>query len=155
MSGLADELLADLDGLSDGGEDYREELEVTNTSSAVGSSNGLKRKVESLGSDDEMSGSGEQDRGSDQPEIGALVLEGGVKPAEELDAEEVQRMELGGVVDVSKVAKLEGSKKMVDILKVRCMRAGFLLCLAYFKDRKLKNTKPTRARRRLWLSLRI
>jgi U4/U6 small nuclear ribonucleoprotein PRP31 len=122
MSGLADELLADLDGLSDGEEDYQEEQEVTNISPTNGSSlNGLKRKAENLGSDDEMPDNEEQEGGADQQEIGSLVLEGGMKPAEELDAEEVQRMELGGIADVSKVAKLEGSKKMVDILKVRCI----------------------------------
>ncbi|TFK76071.1 Nop domain-containing protein [Pluteus cervinus] len=72
MSALADELLADLDGLSDGG--------------------------------------GGQ-------EIGSLVLEGGVRPAEELDAEDVQQMELGGIEDIGKITKLQGSKRMNDILK--------------------------------------
>ncbi|KAF8138163.1 hypothetical protein EV363DRAFT_1313300 [Boletus edulis] len=48
---------------------------------------------------------------------GGLVLEGGVKPAEELDAEDVQQMDLGAIEDVSSIAKLEGSKKMSDILK--------------------------------------
>lgn len=117
MSGLADELLADLDGLSDGGEDYQEEHEINNASPTNASSNSLKRKAENLRSDDEMSDNGVQEGEVDQQEIGGLVLEGGVKPAEELDAEEVQRMDLGGIADVSKVAKLEGSKKMVDILK--------------------------------------
>ncbi|EJD00962.1 Nop domain-containing protein [Fomitiporia mediterranea MF3/22] len=46
-----------------------------------------------------------------------LVLEGGVRPAAELDAEEVQQLELAGVEDVRKVAKLEGTKRMTDILK--------------------------------------
>ena len=120
MSGLADELLADLDGLSDGGEDYQEEQGFTNVSPPNGSSsNGLKRKADD--SDDQMSGLDEQERGDEEQEIEGLVLEGVVKPAEELDVEEVQRMELGGIADVSKVAKLEGSKKMIDILKVRCM----------------------------------
>jgi hypothetical protein len=147
MSGLADELLADLDGLSDGGEDYQEEKDVINASPAAGSSsNSVKRKAENLGSDDEMSDFQEQEEGADQQEIGGLVLEGGVKPAEELDAEEVQRMELSGIADVSKIAKLEGSKKMVDILKVRWMSKSSL-CSSYFVDRKSKNTKPTRALR--------
>ncbi|KDQ29159.1 hypothetical protein PLEOSDRAFT_1055122 [Pleurotus ostreatus PC15] len=69
MSGLADELLADLDG--------------------------------------------EQA----QTEVGGLVLDGGVKPADELDAEDVQQMELGDIEDVSAIAKLEGSKRMNDIIK--------------------------------------
>lgn len=112
MSGLADELLADLDDLDDIGEEQEEVLEPS-------SSNGhsLKRKA---GSDDEMSDVEGEGEGLAQGEsaIGGLVLEGGVKPTAELDAEDVQRMELGGVEDVSKIAKLEGSKRMADILKV-------------------------------------
>lgn len=107
MSGLADELLAELDGLSDDGEDYEEARSVPPVT------NGLKRKA---ASDDEMSDVDEGDE--DEQQEGGLVLEGGMKPADELDAEEVQRMELGGVEDVSKIAKLEGSKRMAEILKV-------------------------------------
>lgn len=113
MSGLADELLADLDGLSDDGGDFNEE----------GNDNGagpsapvtLKRKAE--GSDDEMSDeeTGEADEKQEPTE---MVLAGGIRPAEELDADDVQAMDLGGVEDVNKVAKLEGSKKMLEILKV-------------------------------------
>jgi U4/U6 small nuclear ribonucleoprotein PRP31 len=113
MSGLADELLADLDGLSDAGEEYPEE----ETAGPSGSgNNGAKRKAPDEGSDDEMSEVGE-DKEVTEEQTG-LVLEGGVRPADELDAEEVQRMELGSVDDVSKVAKLYGSKKMSDILNV-------------------------------------
>ncbi|KAI0796495.1 Nop domain-containing protein [Abortiporus biennis] len=109
MSGLADELLADLEGLSEG-EDNIEEDEQPQASS---SSNGLKRKA---ASDDEMDD--EEEGGEEEKKaIGGLVLEGGIKPAEELDAEEVQRMELGSVEDVRKVTKLIGSKRMNDILK--------------------------------------
>ncbi|KAH9850059.1 Nop domain-containing protein [Lenzites betulinus] len=64
-------------------------------------------------SDAEGGEDGEDQEGA----VGSLVLEGGMKPAEELDADEVQRMELGKVDDVRKVAKLEGSKRMIDILK--------------------------------------
>jgi len=114
MSGLADELLADLDGFSDDGGNYEEEQEAKFPTS------GVKRKASA--SDAEMSEgecevAGEE---TDSKEISGLVLEGGVRPADELDVEEVQRMELGGVDDVIKVAKLEGSKRMTDILKV-CM----------------------------------
>jgi U4/U6 small nuclear ribonucleoprotein PRP31 len=119
MSGLADELLADLDGLSDDGEEYQEEPGPTNVEPAASySTNGLKRKAENTGSDDEMSDEEGLEGGEGQPEVGGLVLEGGVKPAEELDAEDVQQMELGNIADVGKIAKLEGSKRMVDILKV-------------------------------------
>ncbi|KAJ7507579.1 hypothetical protein B0H11DRAFT_2153235 [Mycena galericulata] len=116
MSGLADELLADLDGLSDDGGEYAEEQE--NPSESVAStSNGLKRKAENTGSDEEMTDE-EGGEGEDaQQEIGGLVLPGGIKPADELDAEDVQQMELSGIEDVSKVAKLDGSKRMTDILQ--------------------------------------
>jgi U4/U6 small nuclear ribonucleoprotein PRP31 len=110
MSGLADELLADLED-HPGGEEQEEQQE----------SNALKRKA--VDSDHDMSAE-DDDEQPDGPdgkrlEVGALVLEGGVKPAEELDVEDVQRMELGAVEDVNKIAKLEGSKRMSDILKVR------------------------------------
>src|SRR6266540_3009452 len=97
MSGLADELLADLES---------EELS-------------RKRKADDDGSEDDGDARGEEDNEDEEHpdgqenkgvEIGSLVLEGGVKPADELDAEDVQRMELGAIEDVTKVAKLEGSK---------------------------------------------
>lgn len=125
MSGLADELLADLDGLSEGEEDYQEEPEQNQAgpSTSNGTSNGTKRKAPGDEDDDMSEGEDEAGAGEDgKGEVG-LVLEGGVKPAEELDAEEVQRMELGNVEDVRKVAKLYGSKRMNDTLKV-CLWSG-------------------------------
>ncbi len=70
-----------------------------------------------------------------------MVLEGGVKPAEELDVEEVQRMELGAVDDVRKVARLEGSRRMTEILSVRFYLFVSLLCLNPFGtgNRNLSN----------------
>ncbi|KAF4602256.1 U4/U6-U5 snRNP complex subunit prp31 [Pleurotus pulmonarius] len=115
MSGLADELLADLDGLSDDDE-YNQEEPQQPQQPVASSSTSVKRKA---GSDAEMSddegdeGEGEQP----QTEVGGLVLDGGVKPADELDAEDVQQMELGDIEDVSAIAKLEGSKRMNDIIK--------------------------------------
>lgn len=44
---------------------------------------------------------------------------GGVRPTVELDVEEVEEMQLGGVQDIAKVAKLFGSKSMKEVLKVR------------------------------------
>ncbi|KAJ3575160.1 hypothetical protein NP233_g1270 [Leucocoprinus birnbaumii] len=117
MSGLADELLADLDGLSgDENEEQEQESEApsVSTSAEASSSVGQKRKAETLGSDDEMSEEGGEE---EEEEQGGLVLEGGVKPADELDAEDVQQMELGGIDDISKIAKLEGSKRMMDVIK--------------------------------------
>lgn len=133
MSGLADELLADLDGLSDDGGDYKEEEQIPAAAPST-STNGVKRKA-ATGSDAEMSegeeGEGEGEGENDGQEVGGLVLEGGIKPADELDAEDVQQMELGGVEDVGKIAKLEGSKRMADILKVQssvlCTGGGVFL----------------------------
>ncbi|KAI0723004.1 Nop domain-containing protein [Earliella scabrosa] len=116
MSSLADELLADLDGLSGEEDNYENDEEQPEASTST--SAGAKRKAP--GSDDEMSegeGGGDGAEDGDDKAVGTLVLEGGMKPAEELDAEEVQRMELGGIEDVRKVAKLEGSKRMNDILQ--------------------------------------
>ncbi|KAK2466357.1 hypothetical protein APHAL10511_001999 [Amanita phalloides] len=90
--------LLDLDGLSDDGHDVPPAT--------------LKRKSEEMDEDDHMS-----DTESANEHAPGLVLEGGVKPAEELDAEDVQRMELGAVDDVSKVARLDGSKRMMDTLR--------------------------------------
>lgn len=118
MSGKNDDLLADLDDLGDGDEEYEEET------AAGPSSNGVKRKAEDL-EDADMSDLEGGD--NDQEEQGGLVLEGGVKPAAELDAEDVKAMELSGVEDVRNIAKLEGSKRMNDILQVRCEH--LLLCL--------------------------
>jgi U4/U6 small nuclear ribonucleoprotein PRP31 len=124
MSGLADELLADLEGLSDGGDE--EQLEETVLSTSNGIHAGVKRKA-SEGPDGDMSDL-EGDEGDDDEKTG-LVLEGGIKPADELDAEDVQRMELGSVADVSKVAKLEGSKRMADVLKVRVVLVVLMIRL--------------------------
>ncbi|KAI0248712.1 hypothetical protein BJV78DRAFT_1276473 [Lactifluus subvellereus] len=111
MSALADELMADLDGLSDAGDDYNEEEEPVQ----AGSSSGLKRKA-TTDLDDAMAEDGEGELNGETEGATGMVLEGGVKPAEELDVEEVQRMELGAVDDVRTVARLEGSKRMAEIL---------------------------------------
>lgn len=120
MSALADELLADLEGLSEGEEEYNEDEQKPNEAGPSNGAppNGLKRKAQD-DEDEEMSDveGDEGEGGQEGTEIGGLVLDGGVKPAEELDAEEVQRMELGKVDDVRKVAKLDGNKRMNDILK--------------------------------------
>ncbi|KAL0070906.1 U4/U6-U5 snRNP complex subunit prp31 [Marasmius tenuissimus] len=116
MSGLADELLADLDG--DDGQEFNEEEEEQkqDTGSMGPPPLPLKRKaVDDLEEEDmEDAENGEED---EKQEVGGLVLPGGVKPADELDAEDVQQMDLGGIEDVGKIAKLEGSKRMNDILK--------------------------------------
>ncbi|KAF9224294.1 Nop domain-containing protein [Gyrodon lividus] len=120
MSGLANELLADLDGLSDdGGEDYEENAETcVLTTSSSSAPNALKRKAEGDVDISDLEEDGVEEAAAEgEASGGVLVLEGGVKPAEELDAEDVQQMDLGGIEDVTSIAKLEGSKKMTDILK--------------------------------------
>lgn len=130
MSGLADELLADLDDLSgDENEEYPDEEPSASSSNAnnVGASSststvGQKRKAEEELAELHEDADEDEEMGEDEAqgkEIGSLVLEGGVKPADELDLEDVQQMELGSIEDVTKIAKLEGSKRMSDILKVR------------------------------------
>lgn len=114
MSGLADELLADLDGLSDDGGDYNEE---ENNENDAGPSTDAVRKRKAEGSGDEMS-EDEAGETEDKQGVEGMVLAGGIRPAEELDAEDVQAMDLGGIEDVGKIAKLQGSKKMLDIIKV-------------------------------------
>ena len=120
MSATADDLLADLDDLDDSGENYEEE--VPDIGQPSSSTAGVKRKASD--EDEEMSDlESDEDlkdthNGAEEGAVGGLVLEGGIKPAAELDAEEVQRMELGGIEDVTKVTKLEGSKRMADILNV-------------------------------------
>lgn len=116
MSGLADELLADIDDLSDGGAEQYEEPAPAAAPSTSNGTNGLKRKA---AEDVDISEAEEDVEGeeADAEETGGLVLEGGMKPADELDAEDVQQMDLGGIEDVDSVAKLEGSKRMADILK--------------------------------------
>lgn len=142
MSALADELMADLGGLSDAGDDYYDE-----ESKEPESSSGRKRKA-TTGPDDDISEDGEG--GADEETQGetGMVLEGGVKPAEELDAEEVQRMELGAVDDVRKVARLEGSRRMTEILSVCSFLSFVSLSFDPFGHRKSKSIKlihhPTR-----------
>lgn len=115
MSGLADELLADLEGFSDEGEGFEDEEPGPSTSNDPAQA-GTKRKAPE-GPDEDMSDESEGEDGEGEQQAG-LVLEGGVRPADELDVDDVQQMELGGVEDVSKIAKLYGSKRMNDILKV-------------------------------------
>ena len=75
-----------------------------------------------------MSEDGEGEADGETQGTAGMVLEGGVKPAEELDAEEVQRMELGAVDDVRKVARLEGSRRMSEVLSV----CSLSFCLTLF-----------------------
>lgn len=130
MGGLAEELEADLfDASGDENEEYADEEPTTSSSNAnnaaassSSSTAGQKRKAEDDLAEPHEDADEDEEMGDEEAqgkEIGSLVLEGGVKPADELDLEDVQQMELGGIEDVTKIAKLEGSKRMSDILRVR------------------------------------
>jgi hypothetical protein len=137
MSALTDELLADLDGLSDSGDEYEENPQFQHPG------HGIKRKATS--DPDAMSDlEGDGGDAEDRDKHPGLVLEGGMKPADELDAEDVQQMELGGIEDVSKIAKLDGSKRMADILRVsHCVGISCRGLCSPLSHRKSKSIKQT------------
>jgi U4/U6 small nuclear ribonucleoprotein PRP31 len=145
---LADELLLDLDGDSDGAlsdsDQQQQQPEAGPSTSKSTTSNGSKggglmlppstlpskRKVleDSLDDantggddeDDEMNGRGEEEGG------GLMAIpEGGVRPAEELDKDAIEQMSLGGVDDVNKVAKLLGAKRLEVVLRVSLSSTGY------------------------------
>lgn len=118
MGDLADELLADIEGFSDAGEDENEDNKETRGRTPGSVPNALKRKAEDDIDMSDLEGEGTDEAGADGAgSAESFVLEGGVRPAEELDVEDVQQMDLGGIEDVSSIAKLESSKRMADILK--------------------------------------
>lgn len=119
MSGLAEELAADLADLDDEEYEYEEEATVASPSGAHWPPNGATKRSQGAEGDEEMSDADAEVTAGTNALDAMGVLTGGVRPAEQLDAEAVERMELGTVEDVSKVAKLYGSKRMRDIVNVR------------------------------------
>ena len=117
---LADSLLADLDGLSDD-----EDPSPPSHHQASGSKgsmappplpakvNGNKRPAEE---DEDLDGDLTMENGLSAT---GFVPEGGVRPADELDIEEVENTDLTGVEDVGKVARLMTGKKLKEVLSVR------------------------------------
>ncbi len=138
---LADSLLADLDGLSD--DESPPSPSQPQASSSKGSmlppplpvkTNGVKRSVEP-----------EEDEDEDMAfENGVnavgFIPEGGVRPADELDAEEVEATDMAGVEDVGKVAKLMTGKKLKEVLWVRPLISPLLNCLLKRKQDIAKYT---------------
>lgn len=109
----------DLKGLSDEDGDGDEEyVEVMNAEAS-----GSKRKADG-DSDDDAKGGESMDEGEDDKEDKKLlpVPEGGMKPAEELNPEEIG--DLKGYADPEDVAKLSSSESFKDTIKVR-----FLYCV--------------------------
>jgi len=61
---------------------------------------------------------------AEEGEGGIELPSGGVKPTEELDKSVVDKMDLKSVSEVGKVAKLLGSRKLEDVLKVSTREWG-------------------------------
>jgi U4/U6 small nuclear ribonucleoprotein PRP31 len=141
---LADALLADFDGLSDDGfSDHEESAPQASTSASTSNGNttgnqdspfgsmgppplpakmiaGQKRLAAALDGegdeDDEMEGEEGTLEGG-QSAVG-FVPEGGVKPADELDVEEVNEIDMTGYEDVSKISKLLSGNRLKVIIAV-------------------------------------
>ncbi|GAA6009005.1 hypothetical protein JCM11491_005709 [Sporobolomyces phaffii] len=100
MTSLADELMNDLDDLDSGSELGEDEPRIE-----------VAPEIKQEEDDDE----GTHD--AELTDEMFTVPEGGVRPAEELDQDQVDRMDLTHVGQVAKVAKLFGGKTLKDVLQ--------------------------------------
>lgn len=136
---LADELLGDLD---DSGSDRSRSpspppVASTSTSSAGPSSStgglmlppslptkrsALEASLDSLPGPSTFKVKKEDPDGDEEMEALLPTPAGGVRPTDELDRDEVERMQLGAVQDVRQVAKLLTSRRLEEILKVCSLR---------------------------------
>lgn len=99
----------DLDDFNSGSEDGGDqELEQQ-----VPSEPTIKQEEEEDDQDDENEG-----QATEITDEMMRIPEGGIKPAEELDQEQVDRMDLKSVGEVGKVAKLYNGKTLKDVLQV-------------------------------------
>ncbi|GAA6040887.1 hypothetical protein JCM8097_003172 [Rhodosporidiobolus ruineniae] len=120
---LANDLLNDLDDL-DGGDDLDDDLDamVAGPSNTNGAADSPAPAGEGEGEgeadeDDEMEDAEAAEGDAADVPVGEMhVPEGGVRPAEELDQEQVDQMDLGAVKEVGKVAKLYGGRTLKDVL---------------------------------------
>lgn len=71
--------------------------------------------------DDDMDGAGALANGQS---AAGFVPEGGVRPAEELDAEDVEQTDLTKVEDVSKVSKLISGRRLREVIQVSQRRTS-------------------------------
>lgn len=130
MASLADELMNDLEELGSGS-DVDDDLDAavagpsgsgSGKPGSSGAANGEPTQPANgsgAGADDGEGGGEEVDAAMAALADGeAHVPEGGIKPAQELDEEAVNAMDMTGVAEVSKVAKLQGSRTMREVLKV-------------------------------------
>ena len=113
MTSLADELMNDLDDLGSGSEDESFATGVHSESAIA--TNSTQPLTTSIKEEEDLSDGGEDIELTDEM---YRVPEGGIKPAEELDQDQVNRMDLASVSQVNKVAKLYGGKTLKDVLQV-------------------------------------
>jgi len=129
---LADALLADFDGLSDdGGSDNEVVAPQASASTSKQPADspfgnmgppplptklvaGQKRLMDAL----DGGGMDDEDDEMDGDVKAGFVPEGGVRPAEELDAEDVENTDLTSVEDVNKVSKLISGKRLREVIEV-------------------------------------
>ncbi|GAA94126.1 uncharacterized protein L969DRAFT_93509 [Mixia osmundae IAM 14324] len=111
MSSLADELLADLDGSDD--DAPADDYEAFATNGHVASVNG-KGKGRASEDDEEMDERDEQEMKQEDDLL--PIPEGGIAPAEELDAEEVEKMQTSTIDSVRQIAKLVSTARFRDTL---------------------------------------
>lgn len=118
MTSLADELMNDLDDLGSGSE-VDDELD-----NAMAGPSGSTNTGGAEGADGAPADDGDDGEAGDEALLGGVpgevhVPEGGVRPADEVDPDEVNAMDLAGVAEVGKVARLQGSRTMREVLQVR------------------------------------
>lgn len=132
---LADELLGDLDSGSDRSRSPSPPPVASTSRSgpaeASSSSSGLmlpptlpqKRSALEASLDSHVTVKKEEPDSDDDMEDLLATPQGGVRPTDELDKDEVERMQLGAVKDVKQVAKLLSGKRLEEIMKVSSLRA--------------------------------
>lgn len=132
---LADELLGDLDSGSDRSRSPTpppapagNAAPSSSSASAAGlmlppslptKRSALEASLDSLPGPSAVRVKKEDPDGDDDMEALLAVPEGGVRPTDELDRADVERMQLGAVKDVRQVAKLLAGKRLDEIMRVR------------------------------------
>lgn len=127
MADLADELLRDLEGDDETGNYSEEEVDAGSPAGPDGAETMpslaklQKRKATDENGQDGMSEDESDGEGANvkikQEEVEMAIPDGGVRPAEELDAEDVAQMQLRNVKDVKSVARLTGTKAFKEVLQ--------------------------------------
>jgi len=113
---LADELLLDLE--EDVAQDDAQTMAEDDFKMPQLPATGTKRRREDI--DEDMGVSTSMDAQDDSTGQRIIeVIEGGIKPAEELDAETVENTDLRAVADVNGVARLATNRAFTQCLEVR------------------------------------